>query len=209
MRLRKVKNANSILNSSLLVINNPKDYKGKYNELFGNTNPIHIEIGMGKGQFILKMAQKYPDINFIGIEKYDSVLVRAVEKITDYELPNLRLICMDANMLEDIFGREISNIYLNFSDPWPKVRHAKRRLTSSIFLNLYEQILIDDKTIIQKTDNITLFESSLESYQENGWFELEKSMDLANSKIDNETTEYEEKFRSLGQEIYYVKVTKQ
>ena len=208
MRLRRVKNAAQILLDCPFVIDNPGDYKNKYQSLFGNDNPIHIEIGMGKGQFILNMALKYPKINFIGIEKYDSILVRAIEKIQEHELTNIKIICVDAGTITDIFGEEISTIYLNFSDPWPKIRHAKRRLTSSVFLPLYESILINEKQIIQKTDNIILFESSLESFKENGWMILEESRNLADSNIDTVTTEYEDKFRSMGQPIYYVKVTK-
>ena len=208
MRLRRVKNAQNILESTDFVIQNPKKHKNKFWELFGNKNPIHVEIGMGKGQFLLKMALKFPDINFVGIEKSDSILVRAVEKISEHEIKNIRIICIDASEIVEVFGKEVSNIYLNFSDPWPKARHFKRRLTSSIFLELYEQILINERTITQKTDNVILFESSIESFAENNWQLLAMDRDLANSEIDTETTEYEDKFRSLGQSIYYIKVTK-
>jgi len=208
MRLRRVKNAKEILSECPFVIDNAKEYKGKYQSLFANNNPIHIEIGMGKGKFLLNMALENPDINFIGLEKYDSILVRAIEKIQEYNLSNIRIICIDALELIEVFEDEIDTIYLNFSDPWPKARHAKRRLSSSIFLDLYKKILINDKTIIQKTDNIILYESSLESYVDNNWEIIEKNMDLANSNIKTVTTEYEDKFRSLGQPIYYVKVKK-
>ena len=136
MRLRNVKNAKEIVNNSNYVINNPEEYIGNYKKIFNNNNPINIEIGMGKGNFIIGMAKKYPDINFIGIEKYESVMVRAIEKLNNIDLPNLKLIRMDAKDIDKVFNKEIDTIYLNFSDPWPKTRHSKRRLTSEIFLKL-------------------------------------------------------------------------
>ena len=132
MRLRNVRGASEIIESSLYVIKNYEEYKGRYNLIFGNNNPIHIEIGMGKGDFIINMAKKYPNINFIGIEKFDSVLFRALEKV-DEDIPNLRFIRMDATDIENVFYKEIDTIYLNFSDPWPKNRHEHRRLTSQKF----------------------------------------------------------------------------
>ena len=159
MRLRNVKGASELITKSDLVIENFKDYKGKFKIIFKNDNPIHLEIGTGKGNFIINMAKKYPDINFIGIEKYDSVLVRALEKV-DY-LDNLRFIRADATYIEDIFLKEIDTIYLNFSDPWPKDRHRHRRLTDSYFLKRYDNLFINKKHIIMKTDNRKLFEYSI------------------------------------------------
>ncbi len=145
MRLRNVKGAKEIIDNSPYIIKNPNDYKGNYQKIFENNNPIHIEIGMGKGDFIIENAKKYPNINFIGIEKFDSVIVRAVQKLENEEIPNLKLIKIDANEIDDVFDKEISVIYLNFSDPWPKARHAKRRLSSEIFLNKYDSVFIDIK----------------------------------------------------------------
>ena len=144
MRLRNVKGASEIIEKSSYIIKNPESYKGNFKNIFNNTNRIDIEIGMGKGNFIIEMAKKYPQINFIGIEKYDSVIVRTLEKI-DYELPNLRLIRMDANIIDDVFYREIDTIYLNFSDPWPKARHKDRRLTSEKFLKNIKYFWYSDK----------------------------------------------------------------
>lgn len=208
MRLRNVKNARSIVENSNYVINNPKDYIGKYKTLFNNDNPINIEIGMGKGDFIIGMAKKYPNINFIGIEKYESVMVRAIEKLENIELPNLKLIRMDAIEIDKVFNKEINTIYLNFSDPWPKKRHAKRRLTSEIFLKLYDNIFISTPHIVQKTDNIGLFASSLVSLSKYGYTLEEVSLDLKNESIDNVVTEYENKFMKIGTNINYLNAKK-
>ena len=207
MRLRKIKGASQKVNESKYVIENYKDYKGKWNKVFNNNNPIKIEIGMGKGNFIINNAIKYPDINFIGIEKYDSVLVRGIEKLEDKDLPNLRIIMMDAKEIEEVFDHEIDTLYLNFSDTWHKKRHTLRRLTSPIFLELYDNIFKNDKVIIQKTDNRKLFEYSLISFVEHN-YKIEKiSLDLYSDDInDNIPTEYEEKFSSKGQCIYMVEV---
>ena len=140
MRLRNVKGASEIINNSHYIIKNYEEYKGHFNDIFSNNNSIHIEIGMGKGDFIIGMAKKYPNINFIGIEKFDSVIVRAIEKI-DEDIPNLRLIRMDANEIEKAFYKEVDTIYLNFSDPWPKNRHENRRLTSKNFLLIFSNLL--------------------------------------------------------------------
>ena len=152
MRQRNVKNKKEIINNSKYIIENPSEYKGCYNKLFNNSNPIYIEIGMGKGDFILGNAIKYPNINFIGIEKFDSIMALAIKKIEQYDLPNLKLIRMDALSINDVFDREIDKLYLNFSDPWPKDRHAKRRLTSDNFLNRYGSIFkknpIDRKSVV-------------------------------------------------------------
>lgn len=208
MRLRNVKNAENIVNSSKYTIVNPSMYKGKYNELFGNNNPIHIEIGMGKGNFIIDMAMKNPNINFIGIEKYSSIVCRAIEKLEKLELSNVRIICIDALALEDVFDAEIETIYLNFSDPWPKKRHAKRRLTSDRFLPIYEKIFKENCIIIQKTDNVQLFESSIISLTTYGYKIEDISLDLANTFKENSLTEYEAKFMSQGVKINYLKATK-
>lgn len=208
MRLRNVKNAKLILDESPYVIKNPQDYKGKFNELFKNSNDIRLEIGCGKGQFIINMAKKYKDINFIGLEKYESVLVRAVQKADLEDIPNLKFICMDAKNLNEVFDHEIDILHLNFSDPWPKNRHSDRRLTSHIFLNIYDNIFKNDKKIIQKTDNIILFASSIESLSTYGYELVKVSLDLHNTDIDNVQTEYEEKFSKLGYKINYLEAIK-
>jgi tRNA (guanine-N7-)-methyltransferase len=208
VRLRNVKNADLIINSCDYVIKNPETFKGNFKSIFNNDRKIHIEIGMGKGKFLYEMAQNNPDINFIGIEKYESVLVRAVEKINLNPLENLRVMCVDAKSLGEIFDHEISCIYLNFSDPWPKNRHANRRLTSPIFLDIYESLFKDKKMIIQKTDNITLFACSIKNLNNYGYYFEEVSMDLENTNIPNIETEYENKFKNKGFKINYVKAIK-
>ena len=209
MRLRNVKGAKELIESSKYVILNYKDYKGKYNNLFENDNPIYIEIGMGKGKFIIENAFKYPNINFIGIEKYDSVVVRAIQKLEDINLPNLKIIRMDALEIDEVFAHEISKIYLNFSDPWPKDRHANRRLSSNIFLKKYGVIFKDDKNIVMKTDNRKLFEYSVKSFVDYGYKISDLSLDLHNDYYpDNIMTEYEEKFVSKGNQIYMIEVDK-
>ena len=208
MRLRNVKNAKEIVNNSNYVINNPEEYIGNYKKIFNNNNPINIEIGMGKGNYIIGMAEKYPNINFIGIEKYESVMVRAIEKLNNIDLPNLKLIRMDAKDIDKVFNKEIDTIYLNFSDPWPKTRHAKRRLTSPYFLELYDKTFISTPHIIQKTDNILLFASSIETLSNYGYTFDKVSLDLKNTDIDNVTTEYEEKFMNMGVKINYLNAYK-
>lgn len=204
MRLRNVKNAKEIVNNSEYVILEPNKHIGKYKEIFKNNNSIRIEIGMGKGDFIIGMAEKYPNINFIGIEKYESVMVRAIEKLENKNIKNLRLIRIDAITIDKVFNKEIDTIYLNFSDPWPKTRHAKRRLTSDIFLKLYDKIFISTPHIIQKTDNILLFASSIESLSKNGYTLEKVSLDLKNTDIENVLTEYETKFMNMGVKINYL-----
>lgn len=209
MRLRNVKNAKEILENCELLINNPQDYKGNFNKLFNNNNPICLEIGMGKGQFIIEMAKKNPNINYIGIEKMSSILARGIEKVSKEDIPNIRLLRIDALQLNDIFDKEIDTIYLNFSDPWPKNRHAKRRLTSEVFLKVYDDVFKNEKKIIQKTDNDLLFESSLVSLSEYGYILKEVCLDLHNNiNISNCMTEYEEKFSKLGIKIKYLKAVK-
>lgn len=208
MRLRHIKNSEEIINKNPYIISDPYQYKGKWNKVFNNENPIYIEIGMGKGKFIIENAYKYPHINFIGIEKYSSVMIRALKKLDIDNIPNLKLICIDALELNNIFDKEISLIYLNFSDPWPKDRHAKRRLTSNIFLNIYENVFIDKINIIQKTDNYNLFNYSKEQYLINN-YEIESiSYNKDNIPLDNITTEYEEKFLELDNYIYKIKALK-
>ena len=208
MRLRNVKNAKEIVENNEYVIKNPEEYKGKYSKFFNNKNPIHLEIGMGKGNFILDMALKNPDINFIGIERYESVLVRALEKVADKEIPNLKFMCMDAINLGEVFDHEIDCIYLNFSDPWPKKRHAKRRLTSNVFLPIYDKVFKGDCLIVQKTDNVGLFESSIVSLSNYGYVIEDISLDLASSDRDNVETEYESKFKAQGIRINYLMARK-
>lgn len=181
--------------NSNYVIKDPTKYKGKYNLLFKNDNPIDIEIGMGKGDFIIGMAKQNPSVNYIGIEMYDSVIVRATQKLENEALSNLRLIRMDANLINDVFENEINTIYLNFSDPWPKKRHAKRRLTSHEFLKKYDGVFKGEKKIFQKTDNIDLFAYSIESLSTYGYVLKNVTLDLYNNMIENNVqTEYEKKF---------------
>lgn len=204
MRLRNVPGAKETIIQSDFSIQEPKTYRGKWKEEFKNENPIHIEIGMGKGKFILEMAERNPEINYIGIEKYSSVLVRAVEKTENFEGENLRLIRMDAEEIEEVFApEEVDRIYLNFSDPWPKDRHAKRRLTSARFLERYDHILAPDGRIMFKTDNRNLFDFSLEQIKEAGWILENYTYDLHNSEFNegNVMTEYEEKFSAKGNPI--------
>jgi tRNA (guanine-N7-)-methyltransferase len=202
MRLKNVKGANEIIINGKYYVESPEEYIGKWHKVFQNNNPIKIEIGMGKGDFIIENALTYPDVNFIGIEKFDSVIVRAIQKSNELELPNLKLIRMDALNIDNVFKKEIDTIYLNFSDPWPKERHAKRRLTSPIFLAKYDSIFTHDKHIIMKTDNICLFEFSLKSLEENGYKIICKTNNLHEKDIpDNIETEYERKFVKLGVKI--------
>lgn len=188
-----------------VIIPNPEDYKGKWHEVFGNNNPVHIEVGTGKGQFVLGMAQQNPEINYIGIELFDSVIVCALEKIEAANKPsNLRLLKVNGEDLEKFFAKnDVDRVYLNFSDPWPKSRHAKRRLTHEGFLKLYETVLVDNGEIHFKTDNRGLFEYSLVSMNQYGMALNYVSLDLhVNMPEDNVMTEYEEKFSKKGQPIY-------
>ena len=198
MRLKNVKGANEIIVKGTYYVDNPCQYKGNWNKYFGNDNSIYVEIGMGKGDFIIENALRYKDINFIGIEKYDSVIVRAIQKSNELELDNLKIIRVDANKLEDIFDKEIDTIYLNFSDPWPKDRHSKRRLTSPIFLNIYSKIFKDRNRIVMKTDNINLFNYSLDSLLDYGYDIVYKTNKLDCLNEDNIMTEYEKRFYNLG-----------
>lgn len=209
MRLKKVKGAKEKIEKSPYLIKDPSTHRGKFNKLFNNSNPIRVEIGMGKGNFILNNALKYPNINFIGIEKFDSVLVRAVEKIEEQniDIPNLKLICMDASLIDTVFKNEIDVIFLNFSDPWPKNRHENRRLTSPIFLDKYKNLFKGERKIILKTDNRKFFEYSITSFSEHGYQIKDISLNL-NEDNDplNIKTEYEEKFSLKGLSIYKLEV---
>ena len=204
MRLKHIKNADVIIASSPYLIKNPTLYKGKWKELFNNDNPIEIEIGTGKGKFIISLALDNPNINYIGIEKYDTPLVSAVKRLEGVEINNLKLICMDAFNIEEVFDHEIDKIYLNFSDPWPKKRHTKRRLSSPLFLSKYDSLFKSDKRIQMKTDNDDLYEYSLLSFSENGYDIIKNDT----SYRDTHTTEYEDKFISLGKNINYIYVEK-
>lgn len=203
MRLRNLKDKDFLLEHCSYLVNDPAKYKGCWQQVFGNSNPIHLEIGMGKGDFIYEMALENPDINFIGIEKYSNVLARAIKKYPE-GLPNLKIVNIDALKLGEIFNQEIHTIYLNFSDPWPKKKTASRRLTSEVFLNIYDEIFKDTKIIIMKTDNLGLFASSLVTLSNHGYVFKEVSFDLKNSDIPNVLTEYEKKFNELGIKINYL-----
>ncbi len=204
MRLRNIKGSREAIAASDRVIEVGTEYKGHWRELFGNDHPIHIEVGMGKGKFIMTLAAQHPEINYIGIEKYSSVLVRALDKCRDYEGDNVLFIRMDAEMIADVFDRdEVARIYLNFSDPWPKDRHAKRRLTSKTFFDRYDRFLEADGRVIFKTDNRPLFDFSLEQAALAGWTVDDFTYDLHHSEYlaDNVMTEYEEKFTAMGNPI--------
>lgn len=206
MRLRNVPGSREAIADNDMAINEPTELKGKWKEEFGNDNPIRIEIGMGKGKFITTLAMENPDINYIGIEKYSSVLIRAIERCEDIEVPNLRFIRMEAEYICDVFEKgEVDRIYLNFSDPWPKDRHAKRRLTSKQFFERYDVILKTDGIVEFKTDNDLLFQFSLEQVPEAGWELIEQTWDLHNDERlmqGNVMTEYESKFSQMGNPIH-------
>ena len=207
MRLRNIPRAEGTIQSHQAAIKRPEDQKGCWKQVFGNENPIYIEIGMGKGRFLLNMAKQYPNVNFIGIERYSSVLLRALEKYDTeefQELTNIRFVCMDAKELSEVFAKgEVERIYLNFSDPWPKARHAKRRLTSTRFLERYNNILTPEGRVMFKTDNKDLFDFSLEQVEEAGWILENHTYDLHHSEYNEENvmTEYEEKFSAKGNPI--------
>lgn len=206
MRLRNIPGADEIVSNSAYCIQEPTACKGRWKEVLGNDHPIHIEVGMGKGRFIMDLAALHPDINYIGIERYTSVLLRAVQKMQENPLPNVHFLCIDAATLPDIFAQgEVARIYLNFSDPWPKDRHARRRLTSREFLARYDAFLAEDGRIEFKTDNQDLFTFSLEEAEASEKWKIDASTrDLHHDAILNEgnvMTEYEEKFSSKGNPI--------
>lgn len=205
MRLRNITGSREIISDSAYVIHNPEMHKGAVKEFFGNDNPLYIEIGMGKGRFIMALAALHPEINYIGIEKYSSVLLRAIQKMEQNELPNLKFIRMDAEDIMEVFDREeVDKIYLNFSDPWPKDRHAKRRLPSKEFLERYDVILKREGRLEFKTDNKDLFDFALEQLPLAGWEAEKVTFDLHHDEEMNQgniMTEYEEKFSALGNPI--------
>ena len=210
MRLRHITGSENYVKESPKVIHDPSHHKGRWNAVFGNDHPIRIEIGMGKGQFIEQMALENPEINYIGIERYDTVLMKALKKWEEKEkdgtkIPNLYFMSIDARLLGDVFEKEeIDRIYLNFSDPWPKKSHANRRLTSPVFMKVYQQFLRTDGQLEFKTDNEALFTYSLEAIPTAGWHILAETCDLHHDPSMNEgniMTEYEEKFSSKGNPI--------
>ncbi len=206
MRLRNITGSREMIAESRFVVHEPQEYKGRWRELFSNDHPLRIEIGMGKGRFIMDLARMHPEINYVGIEKYSSVLLRGIQKMETDPLPNLYFIRMEAEEIADVFGREeVERIYLNFSDPWPKDRHAKRRLPSREFLKRYDEILVRDGVIEFKTDNEDLFRFALEEIAPAGRQLLQMTEDLHHDEkmlAGNVMTEYEEKFSALGNPIY-------
>ncbi len=205
MRLRNIPRARDVIQESAFVVQDPEAQQGKWSGIFGNDQPVHLEIGTGKGRFILELAMRNPDINYIGLEKFSSVLLRAVERQDELQLPNLRFIRGEAELIETYFGEgEIDRVYLNFSDPWPKKRNAKRRLPSREFLRRYYRILSPDGTVEFKTDNRELFDFGVEEIEEGGFELLAITYDLHGDPSMNEgniMTEYEEKFSAKGNKI--------
>ncbi len=204
MRLRHIKGAEETIAVSPYVIQEPESCRGRWAEVFHNQNPIQIEVGMGKGKFLMELAQKHPEINYVGIERYSSVLLRGLQKREELDLSNIWFLCIDARQLAEVFEEgEVERIYLNFSDPWPKDRHAKRRLTSPEFMAVYDKILAADGQVEFKTDNEGLFDYSLESIPQAGWRIEASTRDLHHSPMTegNVMTEYEEKFASKGNSI--------
>ena len=203
MRLRNVKNKEEILNNSDYLIKNPTDFKGKWKSLFKNDNPIYIEIGMGKGKFLLENALKYKNINYIGIERFDSVMAKAIKKIPK-DIENIKLIRMNALDIDKVFSKEIDLIYLNFSDPWPKKRWHDRRLTSKIFLDKYDSLFKNTKRIEMKTDNEDLFIYSLETLSNKGYALSDISFDYHKTHSDIIMSEYEERFSKEEKNVYHL-----
>ncbi len=206
MRYNVVKNANEIIDSSTYYIKNPEKYKGKWKELFNNNNPICLELGMGRGSFIIEMAKKHPNINYIGLELDKSQTATALTNANSYSLKNLKIICADASNIAYYFGKEIDTIYLTFSEPWPKKQDERRRFTHESYLKLYDRVFKKNKHIILKTDNKILFASALESLS-NYWYVFDKvSLDLHNDerKIENIMTDFEKQYYKEHRQIYYV-----
>ena len=207
MRLRNIKNKEEIISNSKYIVSDPKSVKGNWKNLFGNDNPIYIEIGMGMGKFIVQNALSNPNINFIGIEKQDNVLARSLPNIPE-GISNLRVIRLNALEIDEVFSNEIDLLYLNFSDPWPKARHNNRRLTSNIFLEKYDKIFKDKKVIELRTDNENLYIYSIETLSSNSYSLSDVTFDLNSVNSERITTEYEDKFMSKGNKIYYLKASK-
>lgn len=206
MEYNVIKNAKDIISKSKYFVSNPSKYKNKWHDLFQNHNPIYLELGMGRGDFIINMAKKYPNINFIGLELYPSQMVRATERLEREKLSNIKLINDDARNIINIFGKEIDTIYLTFSEPWPKKRDEKNRFTHESYLKLYDRIFKKNKHIILKTDNKGLFAYSLESLSQY-WYTFNRvSLDLHHdeNKIDNIMTDFEKQYEKEGRPIYYV-----
>ena len=210
MRVRNIKNKYEILKESSYVVDNPLEYKNNWSSLFGNNNSIYLEIGSGKGKFLYELAKRNPNNNYIGIERIDTVLALAILNISQKEvLSNLKFINYDAFSIDELFNHDVEEIYLNFSDPWPKKRHEKRRLTSLPFLQKYDIIFKSDMIINLKTDNSSLFEYSIISLSNYNYHIKEISLDLhSNDDFNNIMTEYEEKFSKKGCKIYYLKAVK-
>ena len=206
MEYNKIKDASKIIKNSPYLVSTPTKYKGKWKDFFGNNNPIYLELGMGRGDFIINMALNYPNINFIGLELSDSQMVKAVERLRTKNLPNLKLINADAHELDTFFGHEITTIYLTFSEPWPKKIDEKKRFTHVSYLKLYDKVFKKDKHIILKTDNKGFFAYSLETLSQY-WYSFEKvSLDLHHDErsIRNIMTDFEKKYYEEGRPIYYV-----
>lgn len=209
MEYNVIKNADKIVSNSPYVVNNPTKYKNKWSDLFGNKNPIKLELGMGRGDFIIEMAKSYPNINFIGLEINDSQMVMAIKNLERLNLPNLKLINADAMFIDTFFGKEIDTIYLTFSEPWPKKIDEKKRFTHYGYLKLYDKIFKKHKHIILKTDNKGLFAYSLETLSQY-WYVFDKiSLDLHKDErqISNVMTNYEKQYFKEGRPIYYVDAT--
>lgn len=206
MQYKKVNNADSILNNSKYLIKNPSNYKNNWHSVFNNNNKIMLELGMGRGAFIIEMAKKYPNTNFIGLELDKNQTAYALERLVRENIPNLRIICDDAKNIINIFGKEIDTIYLTFSEPWPKKDDQRKRFTHESYLRLYDRVFKKNKHIILKTDNKILFASSLESLS-NYWYTFDKvSLDLHNDErnIPNIMTDFEMQYYKEKRPIYYV-----
>ena len=206
MRYNVVKNANEIISNSNILIKNPEKYIGKWSEVFNNSNPIMLELGMGRGSMIIQMAMKYPNLNFIGLELDKNQIATALNNAKNYKLNNLKMIEADARTIANFFKKDINTIYLTFSEPWPKKQDERKRFTHESYLRIYDRVFKKDKHIILKTDNKILFASALESLSKY-WYSFNKvSLDLHNDerKIDNIMTDFEKQYYKEKRPIYYV-----
>ena len=206
MKYNKVSNASKILNDSSYLIKNPQNYKNSWKEVFNNNNPIMLELGMGRGSFIIDMAKAHPNINYIGLELDINQTASALSKLSNQRIDNLKIVCIDAKEIANLFGKEINTIYLTFSEPWPKKSDERKRFTHESYLRLYDRIFKKDKHIILKTDNKILFQSALESLS-NYWYTFDKvSLDLHNDerKIENIMTDFEKQYFKEKRPIYYI-----